>query len=65
MQVEFNAIDATMERIKTDMRMATYVHVSSRIGAALESQGTADYFSGPQTVFRRRIEDQCEEGARL
>lgn len=46
MLAEFSAIYKTMERIKTDMRTAAYVHALSRIGAALESQGTAEYFSG-------------------
>ncbi len=46
MQREFNAIFDTMERIKTDMRTAAYVHSLGRIGAALEAQGTAEYFAG-------------------
>ncbi len=46
MQTEFNAIYETMDRIKTDMRTAAYAHALGRIGAALESQGTAEYFSG-------------------
>ena len=46
MQTEFNAIYETMERIKTDMRTAAYVHALSRIGSALEAQGTAEYFAG-------------------
>ncbi len=45
MQTEFNAIYDTMDRIKTDMRTAAYVHALGRISAALESQGTAEYFS--------------------
>ncbi len=45
MQTEFNAIYETMERIQTDMRTAAYAHALSRIGAAIESHGTAEYFS--------------------
>ncbi len=46
MQAEFNAIYEIMEQIKTDMRTAAYVHALGRIGTALETQGTAEYFSG-------------------
>jgi glutamate dehydrogenase (NADP+) len=45
MRTEFNVIYDTMDRIKTDMRTAAYVHALERIGAALESQGTAAYFA--------------------
>ena len=43
---EFGAIFDTMARIKTDMRTAAYAHALGRIGAALEAQGTAEYFAG-------------------
>jgi glutamate dehydrogenase (NADP+) len=46
MRTEFNAIYDTMERIKTDMRTAAYVQALNRIGAAIESQGTAEFFAG-------------------
>ncbi len=46
MLAEFSGIYKTMERIKTDMRTAAYVQALGRIGAALEAQGTAEYFSG-------------------
>ena len=43
---EFNAVYELMEEQHTDMRTAAYVHALNRIGAAIESQGTQEYFTG-------------------
>ena len=45
---EFNAIYDLMENKNTDMRTAAYAHALSRIGEAIESQGTRTYFTGKQ-----------------
>lgn len=41
---EFNNVYDIMERLDVDMRTAAYVHALSRIGAAIESKGTENYF---------------------
>ena len=43
---EFNAIYEIMIDKKIDMRTAAYVHALTRIGSAIESQGTRQYFLG-------------------
>lgn len=45
MSREFRAVYRLMEEKKIDLRTAAYVHALSRIGAAIESQGTRRYFS--------------------
>ena len=43
---EFNAIYDLMQKLETDMRTAAYAHALTRIGAAIQSQGTMSYFAG-------------------
>jgi glutamate dehydrogenase (NADP+) len=45
MSREFRAIYDLMEAKETDMRTAAYAHALSRLGEALESQGTHTYFT--------------------
>lgn len=45
MSREFRAIYAVMEREKIDMRTAAYAHALTRIGEAVEAQGTAGFFA--------------------
>jgi glutamate dehydrogenase (NADP+) len=42
---EFNAIHDLMEAKEIDMRTAAYAHALGRIGQAIESQGTSEYFA--------------------
>ena len=43
---EFNAIYDLMQKLETDMRTAAYAHALTRIGEAIQSQGTMSYFAG-------------------
>jgi glutamate dehydrogenase (NADP+) len=47
MSREFNAVYGTMRAKGLTMRMAAYAQALSRIGQAVESQGTRSYFSEP------------------
>ena len=42
---EFNAIYDLMQKLKTDMRTAAYAHALTRIGEAIQAQGTMSYFA--------------------
>ena len=44
---EFNAIHDVMEEKRIPMRTAAYVQALNRIGAAIESLGTSQYFGVP------------------
>lgn len=46
MQREFIAVYELMEEKKIDMRTAAYAHALSRIGDAIEAQGTQSFFNG-------------------
>ncbi|NIP70481.1 MAG: glutamate dehydrogenase [Planctomycetales bacterium] len=45
MSTEFNHVYDLMQQKELDMRTAAYVHALSRMGAALESQGTYRFFN--------------------
>lgn len=45
MSREFNAVYDLMQDKQVDMRTAAYIHALNRIGAAVEAQGTARYFT--------------------
>ena len=46
MTQQFNAVDSLAEEKQIDLRTAAYALALSRIGEAIESQGTASYFTG-------------------
>ena len=48
MSREFAAVYDLMEQQRIDMRAAAYAHALTRIGQAIEAQGTSRYFlDGP------------------
>jgi glutamate dehydrogenase (NADP+) len=46
MTTEFGNVYALMKKHKTDMRTAAYIHALTRYSAAVQAQGTQDYFDG-------------------